>query len=322
MSEATLESYREQVAPHQETYLGRLAWYTIADVRIDHTTLLGLLSQHGLITAVPAVPKDVDVFRRVSTNAERTKIPSTTKPGVFYNYLVRRTDERDEVVVRRLIVEEEVDKRGKRLSYRELYYVDFNRADSAITFGPLVSPIVSGTGGTGITECDLMCREILAEYHAWRGHLNSYAIRELIRRILISLGATLVRDGGGVYFLAEDRASKLESIQQFVDALPGTSTFHSLPLIDDAKQRTMVKRAFEAETIGAVDKGMADITEIMTSAGQISSDRYASILTDFQALTAKTETYERMLEDSLSETKDRLRLYQTQVVNLRSRVKI
>lgn len=317
----SITQYQQQVATQKDAYLGFLAWYTCTDVKVSHQALVQGLQTAGLHSAIPSVPADVDVFRRVSTNAERKKV-ATSIADTFDNYLIRPTDESDPITVRRMIVKERVNKTGKRLTYdngqgtgtAELYYIDFHRDVSRIAYGPM-------DGGFQDTVCEEICKTIVADFWAWRGCLNSYAIREMVRRILLGMGATMVRDGGGVYFVSHEHQATLTALETFVSGLPGGSTFHSLPLIDDQKQRDMIRRAYEAESTDAVDRMLGEISEIKTSGKKISPDKYAAMVTKFQELTSKTKDYETVLQDSLRATNSRLTIFQRSIFDLRSSVK-
>ena len=310
-------SYESQVANKKEAYLGYLGWYTLSGVKIKHEDLIAFLNKRNLNIVAPSVPQDVDIFRRISSNAELRKVP-TSLEGTFQNYLVRSTDERDPDTIRRLIVCETVDKKGKRLSYEEVYYIDFKRIDSSIQFGPVntsVSPELNFFGNK-------ICQEIVSDFQSWQGCLNSQSIREMIRRALLRFGATKVRDGGGVYFVSNSQTSNLNSLELFVNEdLGGNSNFHSLPLVDDNKQRDMIRRAFEAETTEAVDAILAEIQELSKSKRPISSNRYANLITEYQELCKKSSDYSALLENALGETDSRITIVQSALIGLRNNVR-
>jgi len=296
--------------------LGRLCWYTVSQtLKVSHADVVNGLNTVGLSSTIPPYPKDFDVFRRVASNAARKKIP-TSNVNVFENYLVEDFGGRGENVICRRIVRQTVDRKGRKLDYVQLRDIEFHKNTTAIVVKDLPDNV------NGNLKVDEITEEIRSEFAAWKDSLNAYAIREFIRKRVLDFGATLVREGGAVYFITEDQAVKMESLETFVNALPGTeSTFHSLPLIDDKKQRQMVRKAFEAETCDAVDEIMAEITEIQRTGKQISSDRYAKLVTDYQRLTARTVEYEELLETGLGEAKSRMSLFETAIVGLKTSVK-
>src|SRR5690606_13800316 len=127
------------------------------------------------------------------------------------------------------------------------------------------------------------------------------------RRTILDLGGTNVRPNGvgGLYFVKQECAPALEALEKFVSLIPGEIEVHTLPLIDDMKQRQMVRRAFEAESVDAVDRMLGDIKEVMDRGKKISKDRYASFVTEYQDLLSKTQDYEQVLETALAETHTR-----------------
>lgn len=295
---------------HSEMFLGRLVWYSVSDVKVPHADLGTALIKTGLNAYLPRVPLDADVFRRCSTAAQRRKIATQT-PGIFHNFLVRELGYDDAKVYRR-IVQEEVDQGGKRLNYSEVMKLDFDRATSTIESTPLngVDP-----------EVDAMVAEIKREFSTWKGCLNSFAVRELIRRIVLSLNGTLVRPGGGVYFVDENQAPTVDKLEELASYLPGSTHVHSLPLVDDKKQREMVRQAFEAEASDEIDAMLQEISDIKAKGTKITSDRYAQFATRFQGLQTKAKEYSGLLEASLTTTHSRLTVFQTSMVSLMGQVK-
>lgn len=295
---------------HSEFFLGRLVWYSVSEVKVSHADLGNALVKTGLNAYLPRVPLDADVFRRCSKAAQRRKTATQT-PGIFHNFLVRELGYDDAKVYRR-IVQEEVDQGGKRLNYSEVMKLDFDRASSTIESAPLngVDP-----------EVDAMVAEIKQEFNTWKGCLNSYAVRELIRRIIMSLHGTLVRPGGGIYFIEESHAPTVDKLEELASYLPGATHVHSLPLVDDQKQRAMVRRAFEAEASDEIDAMLTEITDIKAKGVKITSDRYAQFADRFQSLQTKAKEYSGLLEASLTTTHSRLTVFQTSMVSLMGQVK-
>lgn len=303
-------------------FLGRLIWYTVSEVCVDHASVVAGLNKVGLTSQLPPAPRDHDVFRRVASNANVKKV-ATNVEGVFENYLVREVAGRGEEEIVRRIVCETVDRGSRNLNYNaDLRDVIFNRNTGVISVNDLSIPNMSDLDDIRRRAmCDSITNSIRNEFNTWRGKLNSYAIREFIRKIVMrQFAATLVREGGGVYFVQEDQAASVDALEQFVESIDGAS-FHSLPLVDDRKQRDMVRKAFEAETIDEIDKMMSDINEIKQKGTRLSSDTYGKILSRYQELTSKTQGYGKMLEENLGETNTRLNLFQSAVVQLRTQVK-
>lgn len=303
-----LQRYKEQVP--LGAAIGRLCWYSISEMAVSHDAIKQGLTDNGLVSHIPPMPRDSDVFKRVSTAAQRRNV-ATSRAGVFRHYMIRPVSGVGEAVIVRSIVIEEKDTHGKRLGYKRVRDFEFDRATSRITTTDKFLRI------DAVTEA--ITREVIDEYNATRGHLNSYAVRELIRNLLLKAGATMVREG--VYFLPEANAGTVDALEAFANGLGNSVSFHSLPLVDDVKQRAMVKRAFEAESVDAVDKMMDEISTIRRAGTAITEDRYANMLTSYRELVKRTKEYEALLETGLTGTHSRLEIFQKQIVQLIEMVK-
>lgn len=297
-------------------FLGRLSWYTMSEMKVSHAQVVQGLVAVGLGSTLPPMPKDFDVFRRICSNAERKKVAVLNEPEVFENYKLREIAGRGEnLIVRRLVIER-VDRKGKTLGYRQLRDIFFNKETNQITVNAGHCDLRDEPFNV---EANAMTEHVKQEYASWRGMLNAYAIREFIRKMLLSWGATPVRDG--LYFTPEAISDKVEALDSFVNNLPGTASFHSLPLVDDGKQREMVKHAFQAETVDAMQALMADIDRMRASNRSISADRYAQMLTEYQNLMSKTGDYSKLLETELGEANSTLTIFQAKIVALKEKVR-
>lgn len=287
-------------------FLGRLVWYSVSEVKIAHEALCKDLLTVGLNAYLPRPPSDTDVFRRVCTAAQRKRVP-TGDPDVYNNYTVRDVGY-DAKTLHKTIVRETVDTKGKKLDHdSEMCKVVFTKATATVQID---------CNGTDPVASE-MATQIDTDYHAEKGMMNSYGVRELIRRILLNVNATNVRgSGGGVYFVSEEHGDKLDALEKLAELLPGTCMVHSLPLIDDTKQREMLRRAFESESVEEIDRLVDEIAELTKAGKKISKDRYATYLEAFHAAKAKAKEYGELLETSLDSNGSRLKIFQRQVMNL------
>jgi hypothetical protein len=313
----SFKDYSERVAQGNNALLGWLCWYSVPEnLSIDHEEVFKTLVKAGLGGHVPRRPQDAEVFRRVSTAAARKKVP-TKDPQVFENYLVR--DMPSDNITRRIVCES-VDANNKKLGYREVAELSFDRATSKVQ----CIHLGSGAGsGKEVRVRDEICKQIRTEYEAQRGCLNGYAIRMLILKVLKDgCNATNVRyPSGGVYFVGEDYAESLTALDKLGDALaPLGAIIHSLPLIDDKRQREMLKRAFEAESVDAIDSLLAEITDLKKSGKKITMDRYAAYVTQLNDLGAKTKEYTELLEGGLTTTQSRISIFKKAVIGLKGQV--
>lgn len=302
-------------------FLGRLFWYALSEMRVPHATFAKMLIDIGIETGHPNPPKDVDVFRRVCAGVKYQRVP-TADPDVFENFTMVEFHNKETVTKR--VVRERINNAGKTLKFTELFDVVFDREDRDLVVKPIGGPGFK-PGGTAERIRD----EIIDGYYQWRDCLDAQAIRSWFRsRIIDSYNATMVRPGGGIYFMNESHLSVLEGIeaigaklQDYVLSEGGKVEFHTLPLIDDTKQREMVQRAFEAETVDAIDSLLTEITELTRKGGVVSQDKFLALFGQYQDLTGKTEEYQELLENKLDATGARLAIFQASLLKLKDQVK-
>jgi hypothetical protein len=307
------ERMMEAAKQGKDLFLGRLTWYSFSNVRIDHGDAVRALVRAGIDTQLPLPPRDADVFRRVTgSKAGRKRVP-TAMADVFENYrLVEVSKPNEELIIRRIVCQR-VDQNNRELEHEDLDDLVFTHATSAVK--------MENTTGRSTSVSVEMAGAIMADYNLWRNHLNTYSVREWTRKFLIALRATSVRPGGGVYFVREEYADKVAAAEEFVNALPGDCVFHSLPLVDDRKQREMLQKAFEAETSDAIDNLLAEITDIRQNGIRIGEARYSEFLGEYQTLMAKTKEYEGLLEEKLANTHSRLSIFQSSIMGLLGNVR-
>ena len=155
-------------------------------------------------------------------------------------------------------------------------------------------------------------KEIMAEcqvsFSRWRGKLGDQAIREWIRKQILIMGATPVRPSGGVYFLEERYADNVEAMETFVEKmLPPGGDCHSVEIPNNDKQREMVRRAIEAETIGEIERMMVEIANVRR-AGKLTPKRHLAMLSEVRILEKKMANYSKLLEKDLGTLSIRLKL--------------
>lgn len=301
-------------ATDEDRWLGRLCWYSVSEVTIGHKKLAAALHRHGLTGYIPRAPSDVDVFKRVTTSASKRRVLVPTSVSgateIWCNYLVRDLPSTP-THVQKVLVRETVN--DDNLEYEtELVRFELEKATGDLS-------IQRSTGGdrTATEIADW----VVVEYTNKRGTMNSYAVRELLRRIIGDLHGTNVRGkGGGVYFVSQVHGDVLDRVSEFATSMPGTVLFHSLPLIDDGTQRDMVRRAFESETVDEIERLVLEIQELTSSGKTITAERATVYTTALKDLKAKTEEYETLLSDTTGKARSGIKLFQRQVLKVMSLV--
>lgn len=283
--------------------LGHLCWYTIHEqtsggrtMNVSHKNIVDGLKAAGLTGTAPAAPKGHDLFRRVTSDAQSRKVPTQT-PGVFQNVLLRDVSGAGETAIVRRLVVETVDSKGQKLSYHQLADVAYQRASGKITHK------YRDDYSQNVQLADRTILLVRQNFRDQQDMITSWSIREFVKKMLYSRGATCVRAGGAVFFLRQEFAEDLEAIETFVDGIPGgIGDFHSLPLPDDLKQRKMLQKAFEEESTGAIYERLAELDEIKKAGKKLTSGKKAALLVEMQDLKKKAKQYSELLETSLDQT--------------------
>lgn len=305
----TFSEYEAQVrAKDSGSYLGHLVWFGVAETSVRHADLEAKLKAGGLERFTPAAPRDDDVFRRTFYNGQRRHL-ETDDPEVFENLLVREVGRRDGVIVKRIVVET-VDTSGHKLGYREAVDIRF---DSTKPDEMLVKPL----GDDENSRAWDLASVLAAEYRDARGCVDARAVREIIRQVLGAAMATSLRPGGGLYFVPMDFVELLDGLEAVANGLPG-SMVHSVPLVDDEKQRDLVRRALEAETVDEIDRIVDEITAIVRSGKKVSMKQWSAFTARHRAVNERTKQYSGLLEQTLEDTDDRLRILGMEMANLLS----
>lgn len=309
MSQAHIPGY-DEAKSDTIPKLGNLVWYSISGVKIKHQDLKDLTKGTFLEGTEPAKPKDPDIFRRICSNAERKKV-ETGDPKIFKNVLIRTASAPNEDLIVRRIVIETVTPENKRLDYFQTMDVQFNRKTSQVEVDVKVwDPIAQETAD-----------HIKNEFESWKGHLNSYAIREWVRSAIIEMRATHVKPTGGIYFVAAEHEPSLEELESMVDKL-GSSSVHFLPLVDTGKQREMLKAAFESESIGEIDELLAEIGKVLGDPDKkITEKNYEKMMDRFDHLGDKLDEYDALLKSGMDGVSTRLQVFESQLRRLQPRIK-
>lgn len=277
----------------------------------------------GLNRSLPGFPRDHDVYRRVTKDAERRKVPHNGHQDQFENWLVRDVASRGENVITRRIVCEVVDPAGRKLAYAQVADIEFVRPQVGQTNGtvwnvPSRLNFVWLDGNNEISHptAKAIMAEVAVQFSKWRGKLGDQAMRQWIRRTILDMGATPVRPSGGIYFLEEKFADQVEALEAFcAEVLPQGGECHSVEIPDNDKQREMIRRSIEQETIGLIERKMVEIAEIRKS-GKLTPDKYTEMLIEISEVQKKVGGYKGLLEKDLSALESRLELLAMQTKRL------
>ena len=97
-------------------------------------------------------------------------------------------------------------------------------------------------------------------------------------------------------------------------------TFHILPLIDDSSQRSMLKAAFEDDSVGELQRLMGDINELIDNKGSMTTKQLVAFQERYEEYRNRTREYSDILDDSLDTASASLLLCKEAIKNAFTKV--
>lgn len=305
----SFNEYAKHLRESDVPVMGTLSWFHVPDsAQMTHKEFLHLVETSDAPIKTPNVPKPADVFRRACNSAKNLKVPSGR--DTFMNYTMRDAGY-DEGFVFRRMVEEEVDGKNHELGFRILGLATFSKEGITTTYTPEID-----TDDPAFREWLKMQERVDNFLSAKMLHLPAIAIREAARKGLEHhLRGTRVRPSGGVYFVSMERMAQLEALDFVINSVPDCS-FHILPLVDDDRQREMLKEAFQAESIDDTGRLVAEMTELLNGDKAIPANTFLSLRDRYQFQKAKLDEYSELLSDQLSEAQAAMEICNKQLAAL------
>jgi hypothetical protein len=300
--------YTEHLKSSAVPSLGLLCWYSVPESsEVTHKEFMVTITTSDAPIKPPEVPKLGDVFRRACNTSKILKVPSAVE-GEFYNYTMRDASY-DDTFIFRTFVEELVDAKNHSLSFRSTAI--FSKDTGNVTCDFEYDDDDPGT---------IVAKQM--EVHV-NGYLKRQAdmlpaiqIREAARKAVEQqLRGTRVRPGGGVYFITMDKATQLEAVEYVINSVKDAS-FHILPLVDDTKQREMLKSSFEDESLEETRRLSEEIAELLRSGKDIPAKKFMDLNDRFQIQKTKLAEYQVLLSDTLGTSNTAIDMVNTQLINL------
>jgi hypothetical protein len=307
----TLSAYTDSVRNKGWPIAGWLISYSVSEnLCVDHESLRVAMEAFGLDRYVPKAPHDDDVFRRTCTKAQRKREAVPNQPELFENYLVRDVRQAAGHFWKQIVVET-VDGDNRKLDYQPATELHFDPDNP--------DRIQTKQFVRKFHRVSAVIDDILSGYAHWRGKIASYTFRETIREIVtVGANALVVRSSGGLYFVPDDRMDLINRLDQLITQAPwvtGSAELTIIPLIDDQRQREMVKKAFEEEAVGELTKLTHECAELISS-GSVSDRKFTAMNKRLRAAEARVGEYQTVLDDALDTASLRLRSAKAKMTKL------
>ena len=198
----------------KSAFLGSVVWFSTSDCDIQYTSVVNALTRSGLASMAPRPPCDADVFKR------------TFWAGTHRNV--------------RKVGSEFVDAEKLSLAYP-------SQGGGEVVFNYETGSVAITPYDESTPQAENLLHDLRRQYDRTRGCLDGSALRGIITRTLDAAKAVNLRGkAGGVYFLSMSHEDVVASLETWTEVLRRDLSlgvdFHSLPLLDDLKQREMVRR--------------------------------------------------------------------------------
>lgn len=293
-----LDGYNDSVSGR--TLLGQIVFFSVADTHVDHGMLTRALDYAGLGDYAPNCPAPADVFRKVTSGAETT---IDHGDGTRSKVMVRDVDTDHQDLVQRRVVVETLDRAGRRLDYRQVWDLTFDKESGNIAMAPIT--IVQGE----VVARDLTCEPSLTDdivpdlrvtYANRLNKINADGIRVLIKRVILGNLGVPLRPTGGVFFLPDGNADKLTALRQALSIVDGTRLFGA-SITDEDGVPDEVRFAVTDATIADADRLIDKFAKAVESGTPISKRALDTMVEQHAQLRTRLATYKGLLHDELSQ---------------------
>lgn len=303
-----------------DLFLGYLAWYSIQDgVVVTRDEFVTTLADYGVDAGTVSKVHATGVFKRACNAAQVKKFRPTAQDIIDYrnagmthsgqvsyvNYMIRDAGY-DKDGTYRNIIREAVDAQDAHLSHDEIIKVSFMRKTKTIVTERLAH----------LTPVERRIIDTINDFYREETEtLPNNSIRGFINQEMQGgMFSVRVRPTGGVFYVRSTHSTRLHNLEDAINAIGGG--FHTLPLVDDTKQREMLRIAYETETQAEVEGLMTEIREIMMAGTKITRDRYVDIKMRTDHQQAKVSEYSDLLTEGVERTGSYLEILAEQVEEL------
>jgi hypothetical protein len=319
------------------SFLGRLLWYTVTDLKITREQLASIFAAHGIDEKYLPNPISArDSFRRATKEAEQKRIEikddtraagndtpapdanatdkAPEKKGTkCLNLMVREVFMNHELIIRQL-VREIVDGQNKRLDYRPIYELALE--EDRFSASPLVDDI------SDIEKAKVEAIEL--DYEDGKINYNGRHLRDVVNKILFDCNKVAVRPSGGVYFTPIAYEETTLALQHAVSDLGEytvtceKSKMWSIPVIDVSEQRDMIQETLEDQVKNESQALIKEMAEIIQKGRKVTAKTAAQYIDRVKGLQGMVKEYEDMLEREIISSQANLEAAMQQALSLLS----
>jgi hypothetical protein len=326
---AVMSDYSDEISKlPPEAILGQLLFFTIsaADVNLEEArrNLIDLgLGDEGLRKAL----RPIDAYRKSSKEFEKGFKPVD---GVRSTFMVRQAGEDTEQSQRFVMLERARSVAGEKrvILYDKVAELTLNRGKK--TNGSYSGDSVEFVDTTRNLREPLTHEEfewLHSHFAGFKDHydhllhyMDSHAVRSFVRDFIYRLSGTCVKESGGLYFIKNDHAEKVDLLGTWVESVG--SEFHALPLLNLAKQKGLIMDAFEQEAISETRRLMGEVKKILDDPSRtIEPKTFDAYGVQVAELKKKVAEYTELIGSKATDASTELQLFSRQIMLLADRIK-
>lgn len=222
--------------------------------------------------------------------------------GVDFALSVRDSLESDKVLVRDVVCDYTLGGRARSTKMGELIYTKPRLKGNAYVWGSQrwqhrISAAAAPPGSEHRAQVESLVEEFSSGYVAHDRAVPVDAIRRAFYVLLGRCDAVLMRQAGGIYFVAHAHQRTVEGMRLVTEMLGRPSTFATVPVPDTPEQQTTVDLALTAE-MQRLSRRVASSDEALALLDRLARHQQALPASD---LTAAAEVVERLLDTTKSD---------------------
>lgn len=277
----------------EELILGYIGWYSVSDVDVTSARLTELAIANKLDVAhLPSAPRPADAFKRACRYSERRGVP-VPATSLRANFLIRKVANAAASIEQHMVMEI-VDAEDRQLAYTVVANLIWDRGNNRLI-------IRKAELGEDYNELILdSLQRFQNEFKRASTTIDPQVIRLMVRSMLENMGAISVRNRGSIYFVPNSQKEQMFGLEGLISGLGGNSGFHTLPLIDNEKQREMVQNAFQEEIHDEASRIIGELKDYRADGKAISPAAWSKYKEAFNRIKESKTQYENMLEIELS----------------------
>lgn len=254
-------------------------FWTLADARVDRATLESLWKRAGLdLSLLPEEPTAEKALKQAARAAQ---------VGVRDRLIRLGLDTDTEIVF--AVVRENRDDAGN-VTYHQEARVHLDRSSGVVTSDASSHDVV---------------QSVVAAFNVLRSTHTSDDVRRAIVRTLDSWSAVTLREGGGVYFVAQPYATELRRLQSAIEEI-GSSRVHVLPVHQSAD----ADRALGELATASLEAELAQLQSEIAAFVSMPPERTSTLtrrLEAFEALRDRAKLYRNVLSITVTDLDAQLR---------------